>query len=72
MLKKSSRSFEWKNNSIPFELWTVALETQFAESAKNCVQHYFNASKSILIFMPFTNNNKTKVLPMLEKAVEIV
>ena len=23
-------------------LWTVALETYFAESAKNCEQHYFS------------------------------
>ena len=50
---------------------TVALETHFTESAKNCVLHYFNTSKSILIFMPSTNNNQTKVLTMLEKAVDI-
>ena len=58
--KKSSRSFEFKDHSIPFELWTVALETHLAESAKNCVLHYFNTSKSILIFMAFTNDKKEK------------
>ena len=34
--KKSSSLFEQKNGLIPFELWTVAMETYFAESAKNC------------------------------------
>ena len=36
--KKSSSLFEQKNGQIPFELWTVAMETYFAESAKNCEQ----------------------------------
>ena len=32
----------WVEESfIPFELWTVALETYFAESAKNCEQQSF-------------------------------
>ena len=39
--KKSSSLFEQKNGFIPFELWTVALETFFAESAKNCEQQAF-------------------------------
>ena len=39
--KKSSSLFEQKNGLIPFELWTVPLETQFAESAKNCEQQAF-------------------------------
>ena len=39
--KKASSLFEQKNGLIPFELWTVALETQFAESAKNCEQQAF-------------------------------
>ena len=39
--KKSSSLFEQKNGKIPFELWTVAMETYFAESAKNCEQHSF-------------------------------
>ena len=34
--KQSSSLFEQKNGLIPFELWTVAMETYFAESAKNC------------------------------------
>ena len=36
--KKSSSLFEQKNGLIPFELWSVAMETQFAESAKTCEQ----------------------------------
>ena len=36
--KKSSYLFEQNNGLIPFELWTVAVETYFAESAKNCEQ----------------------------------
>ena len=36
--KKSSSLFEQKNGFIPFELWTVAMETYFAESVKNCEQ----------------------------------
>ena len=28
----------WKKGLIRFELWTVALETYLAESAKNCEQ----------------------------------
>ena len=39
--KKSSSFFQLKNGLIPFELWTVAIETQFAESAKNCEQQSF-------------------------------
>ena len=33
---KSSTLFEYKNVFIPFELWSVAMETYFPESAKNC------------------------------------
>ena len=36
--KKSSSLFEQKNALIPFQLWTVAMETYFPESAKNCEQ----------------------------------
>ena len=36
--KKSSSLCEQKNDLIPFELWTVAVETYFAESTKNCEQ----------------------------------
>ena len=39
--KKSSSLFEQKNGLIPFELWTVAVETYFAESSKNCEQQSF-------------------------------
>ena len=39
--KKSSSLFEQKNGLIPFELWTVAMETYFAESEKNCEQQSF-------------------------------
>ena len=39
--KKSSSLFEQKNGLIPFQLWTVAMETYFAESAKNCEQQSF-------------------------------
>ena len=31
----------WKKRLIPFEMWTVALETYFAESANNCEQQSF-------------------------------
>ena len=41
--KKSSSLFEQKNGSIPFELWTVEVETYFAESAKYCEQQSFAA-----------------------------
>ena len=39
--KKSSSQFELKNGLIPFELWTVVMETYFAESAKTCEQQSF-------------------------------
>ena len=39
--KKSSSLFDQKNGLIPFELWTIAMETQFTESAKNCEQQSF-------------------------------
>ena len=39
--KKSSSLFEQKNGLIQYELWTVAMETYFAESAKNCEQQSF-------------------------------
>ena len=39
--KKSSSLFEQKNGLIPFELWTVAFETYFPESAKYCEQQSF-------------------------------
>ena len=33
--------FELENGFIAFKLWTVALLTYFAESAKNCEQQSF-------------------------------
>ena len=39
--KKSSSYFELKNGLIPFEMWSVAMETHFAESAKICEQQSF-------------------------------
>ena len=39
--KKSSSFFGQKNGLIPFQLWTAARETYFAESAKNCEQQSF-------------------------------
>ena len=38
--KKSSSLFEQKNGFIPFELWTLAVETYFVQSAKNCEQQF--------------------------------
>ena len=43
-----------------------------AESAKYCEHHYFCSRKSIVIFMPYSNDIYTKVLTMLEKVVQIV
>ena len=40
-LKKLSSLFQWKNNLIPSKLLTIAMETYFAESAKNCEQQSF-------------------------------
>ena len=54
--KKSSSLFEQKNGLILYELWTVAVETYFAESAKNCEQHAFApVNKSIVISEASTN-----------------
>ena len=39
--KKSSSFLQLKNGLISFELWTVAMETYFAESAKTCEQQSF-------------------------------
>ena len=39
--KKLSSLFELKNGFIPFELWTVGMETYFAESVKSCEQQSF-------------------------------
>ena len=56
--KKSSSFFEQKNGLIPFELWTVAMETYFAESAKNCEQ---------LSFAPVNQSSFLRLLQMVFK-----
>ena len=38
---KSSSLFAQKNGLIPFEMWNVALETEFAESLKNGEEQSF-------------------------------
>ena len=38
---ESSSLFQQKNDLIPFELWTLAMETYFAESSKNWEQQSF-------------------------------
>ena len=70
--KKSSSFFYQKNGSIPFELWTVAMESYFTESAKNCEQQSFTAVNQSsflrLLHMVF----KKRVSTMLEEVVVIV
>ena len=39
--KKTTSLFECRKGMIPFQLWTVAFETYFAESAKNCEHQSF-------------------------------
>ena len=41
MLEKVVNIFLVENGLIPSELWTVALQTYFAEPAKNCEQRSF-------------------------------
>ena len=41
MLEEDDVIFECRNGLIPFQLLTVALETYFAESAKNCEHQSF-------------------------------
>ena len=56
--KKSSSLFEKKNGLIPFELWTVAMETYFSESAKSCEQ---------LSFAPVYQSSFLRILQMVFK-----
>ena len=56
--KKSSSLFELKNGLIPFELWTVAMETYFSESAKSCEQ---------LSFAPVYQSSSLRLLQMVFK-----
>ena len=70
--KESSSFFYQKNGSIPFELWTVAMESYFTESVKNCEQQSFTAVNQSsflrLLHMVF----KKRVSTMLEEVVVIV
>ena len=70
--KESSSIFYQKNGSIPFELRTVAIESYFAEYAKNCEQQSFTAVNQSsflrLLHMVF----KKRVSTMLEEVVVIV
>ena len=50
--KKSSSLFEQKNGLIPFELWTIAMETYFAVSAKNCEHQSFAQVNQSFILGP--------------------
>ena len=56
--KKSSSLFEKKNGLIAFELWTVAMETYFSESAKSCEQ---------LSFAPVYQSSSLRLLQMVFK-----
>ena len=51
--KKSSSLFEQKNGLMAFELWTVAVQTYFAESAENCEQQSFAPVNQSLFQMVF-------------------
>ena len=62
--KKSSSLFEQKNGLIPYELWTVAMETYFAESAKNCEQQSFapvNQSSFLRLYKWYLNESLNDV-----------
>ena len=56
--KKSSSLFKWKNGLIPFELWSVAMETYFPESSKNCEQQ------------PFAPGNQSSFLRLLQMVLK--
>ena len=70
--KKSSSLFEQKNGLIPFELWTVAMETCFPESAKDCEQHPFAPVNQSLFLKVPQMVFKPKFSTMLEEVVVIV
>ena len=56
--KKSSSLFEQNNGLIPFQLWTVTMETYFAESAKNCE------------LQPFVPGNQSSFLRLLQMVLK--
>ena len=62
MLEKVVQIIWVEDRRDPYELRTVALLTHFPESENNWEVYYFCTNKSILIFMPSTNDNYTKVL----------
>ena len=60
------------NGFIPFELWSVAMETYFAEFAKKLWTTTFCTRKSILISEAPTSGIQAKVSTILEEVVVIV
>ena len=58
--KTWSSMFELKNGLIPFKLWTVAFETYFAESAKNCEQQSFAPVNQSSFLSPLQMEYKRK------------
>ena len=50
----------WKKGLIPFEMWTVALETYFVESAKNCEQQSFAPVNQMSLLRPLKMVYKRK------------
>ena len=61
-------SFQQKNDLIAFELLTLQLETQFAESTKNC-KNSLLSRRWIFIISASTKDMWTKVLAMLKNVV---
>ena len=70
--KESSSFFYQKNGSIPFELWTVAMESYSAESARNCEQQSFTAVNQSSFLRILHMVFKKRVSTMLEEVVVIV
>ena len=60
------------NGLIPFELWSVAMETYFAEFARKLWTTAFCTRKSILISEAATSGIQAKVSTILDEVVVIV
>ena len=60
------------NGLIPYQLWSVAMETYIAESAKKLWTTAFCTRKSILISEAATSGIQAKVSTILEEVVVIV
>ena len=60
------------NGLIPFELWSVAMETYFAQFAKKLWTTAFCTRKSILISEAATSGIQAKVSTILKEVVVIV